>query len=202
MQWLRLHTYPKLLAHQCGAHIRCLNHFISSGWAYGTIGNPLPPPVRNGDCHPPAWEVRPPNPNPCWTWGKGQRPRRLTEPRSQSKKNPPRTKLLKAHPRPQSTFAGAEAQNPQSMGVSVPQPELPLDKGQRMRELEVRRPSVPRSPGQGEALIVALFAVMQSRLGEFKRSVFTRPRGVFMAVVKRRKPRSSRTSSLTLVPTS
>ena len=45
--------------------------------------------VRNGDCHPPAWEVRPPNPNPCWTWGKGQRPHRLTEPRSQSKKNPP-----------------------------------------------------------------------------------------------------------------
>jgi hypothetical protein len=27
MQWLRLHTHPNLLAHQCGAHIRCLNHF-------------------------------------------------------------------------------------------------------------------------------------------------------------------------------
>jgi hypothetical protein len=118
--------------------------------------------VQNGDCHPPAWEVRPPNPNPCWTWGEGQQPRRLTEPRSQSKKNPPRTKLLKAHPRPQSTFAGAEAQNPQSMGVSVPQPELPLDKGQQMRELEVRHPSVPRSPGRGEALIVALFGHAQS----------------------------------------
>ena len=34
--WLRLHTHPKLLAHQCEAHIRCLNHFIYSGWAYGT----------------------------------------------------------------------------------------------------------------------------------------------------------------------
>ncbi len=45
MQWLRLHTHPKLLAHQCGAHIRCLNHFICSGWAHGTIGNPLPPPL-------------------------------------------------------------------------------------------------------------------------------------------------------------
>ena len=32
MQWLRLHTHPKLLAHQCGAHMRCLNHFICSGW--------------------------------------------------------------------------------------------------------------------------------------------------------------------------
>jgi hypothetical protein len=36
---LRLHTHPKLLAHQCGAHIRCMNQFICSGWAYGTIGN-------------------------------------------------------------------------------------------------------------------------------------------------------------------
>jgi len=44
MQWLRLHTHPKLLAHQCGAHKRCLNHFICSGWAHGT-GNPLPPPL-------------------------------------------------------------------------------------------------------------------------------------------------------------
>jgi len=26
MQWLRLHTHPKLLAHQRGAHIRCMNH--------------------------------------------------------------------------------------------------------------------------------------------------------------------------------
>jgi hypothetical protein len=45
MQWLRLHTHPKLLAHQCGAHIRCMNHFICNGWAYGTIGNPLPSPL-------------------------------------------------------------------------------------------------------------------------------------------------------------
>ena len=43
MQWLRLHTHPKQHAHQCGAHIRCLNQFICSGWAYGTISNPLPP---------------------------------------------------------------------------------------------------------------------------------------------------------------
>jgi hypothetical protein len=39
-----IHTHPKLLAHQYGAHIRCLNQFICSGWAYGwaygTIGNP------------------------------------------------------------------------------------------------------------------------------------------------------------------
>jgi hypothetical protein len=37
MQWLRLHTHPKLLAlaHQCGTHIRCMNRFICSGWAYG-----------------------------------------------------------------------------------------------------------------------------------------------------------------------
>jgi hypothetical protein len=42
MQWLRLHTHPKLLAHQCGAQIRCTNHVICSVWAYGTIGNPLP----------------------------------------------------------------------------------------------------------------------------------------------------------------
>jgi hypothetical protein len=47
MQWLRLHTHPKLLAHQCqyGAHMRCMIHFICSGWAYGTIGNPLPLPL-------------------------------------------------------------------------------------------------------------------------------------------------------------
>jgi hypothetical protein len=47
MQWLRLHTHPnpKLFAHQCGAHIRCMNHFICSGWAYGTIGYPLPSPL-------------------------------------------------------------------------------------------------------------------------------------------------------------
>jgi hypothetical protein len=45
MQWLRLHTHPKLHAHQCGAHIRCLNHFICSGRAYETIGNPLPLPL-------------------------------------------------------------------------------------------------------------------------------------------------------------
>jgi len=45
MQWLRLHTHPKLLAHQCGAHIRCMHQFICSGWAYGTIGNPLPSPL-------------------------------------------------------------------------------------------------------------------------------------------------------------
>jgi hypothetical protein len=45
MQWLRLHTHPKLLAHQCGAHIRCLNHFIYSRRAYGTISNPLPSPL-------------------------------------------------------------------------------------------------------------------------------------------------------------
>ena len=46
MQWLRLHTHSKLLAHQCGAHIRwCMNHFICSGWAYGTIGNTLPWPL-------------------------------------------------------------------------------------------------------------------------------------------------------------
>ena len=77
-------------------------------------------------------------------------------------------------------------------GVSVPQPELPLGKGQRMCELEVRRSSVPRSPS----------LVMQSCLGEFKRSVFTRPRGVFMAMAKHRKPGSSRPSSLPLVPTS
>jgi len=31
-------------AHQCGVHIRCTNHFICSGRAYGTIGNPLPSP--------------------------------------------------------------------------------------------------------------------------------------------------------------
>jgi hypothetical protein len=45
MQWLRLHTHPKLLAHECGAHIRCLNHFICSGQACGTIGNPLQSPL-------------------------------------------------------------------------------------------------------------------------------------------------------------
>ncbi len=45
MQWLRLHTHPKLLEHQCGAHIRCMNQFICSGWAYGTISNPLPSPL-------------------------------------------------------------------------------------------------------------------------------------------------------------
>jgi len=45
MQWLKLHTHPKLLAHQCGAHIRCMNQFKCSGWAYGTIGNPLPWPL-------------------------------------------------------------------------------------------------------------------------------------------------------------
>jgi hypothetical protein len=45
MQWLRLHTHPKLLAHQCRAHIWCMNHFICSGWAYGTISNPLPSPM-------------------------------------------------------------------------------------------------------------------------------------------------------------
>ena len=46
MQWLRLHTHPKLRAHQCGAHkIRFMNHFICSGWAYGTIGNPLQSPL-------------------------------------------------------------------------------------------------------------------------------------------------------------
>ena len=32
------------IAYQCGAHIRCKNQFICSGWAYGTIGNPLPLP--------------------------------------------------------------------------------------------------------------------------------------------------------------
>ena len=46
MQWLRLHTHPKLLAHECGALILwCMNHFVCSGWAYGTIGNPVPPPL-------------------------------------------------------------------------------------------------------------------------------------------------------------
>jgi hypothetical protein len=45
IQWLRLHTHPKLLAHQCVTHIRCLNHFICSGRAYKNIGNPLPSPL-------------------------------------------------------------------------------------------------------------------------------------------------------------
>ena len=46
LKWfLRLHTHPKLLAHQCEAHIKCLNHFICSGGAYGTISNPLPSPL-------------------------------------------------------------------------------------------------------------------------------------------------------------
>jgi len=35
MQWLRLHTHPKRLAHQCGAHKMCVNRFTCSGWAYG-----------------------------------------------------------------------------------------------------------------------------------------------------------------------
>jgi len=42
--------HPKLHAHQCGAHIRCLNHFICSGWAYGTIGNLLPSPLLSQIC--------------------------------------------------------------------------------------------------------------------------------------------------------
>jgi len=37
------HTHPKLLAHQYGPQIMCWNHFICSGWVYGTIGIPLPP---------------------------------------------------------------------------------------------------------------------------------------------------------------
>ncbi len=45
VQWLRLHTHPKLHAHQRGAQIRCMNQFICSGWAYGTISNPLPLPL-------------------------------------------------------------------------------------------------------------------------------------------------------------
>jgi len=65
MQWLRLHTHPKLLAHQYGAHIRCLNHFICSGWAYGTIGNPLPPPmltqILKVGWHPPGSHCWAPN---------------------------------------------------------------------------------------------------------------------------------------------
>ena len=45
MQWLRLHTHQNMHAHQYRAHIGSLNHFICSGWAYGTISNPLPTPL-------------------------------------------------------------------------------------------------------------------------------------------------------------
>jgi len=40
MQYLRLHTHPKLHTHQCGAHIRCtMNQFICS---YAVVEAPYP----------------------------------------------------------------------------------------------------------------------------------------------------------------
>ena len=46
MRWLRLHTQPIFISHQCYIYIRCLTTFICCGCAYGcvpTTSQPLMP---------------------------------------------------------------------------------------------------------------------------------------------------------------
>jgi hypothetical protein len=41
MRWLRLHTQPIFISHQCYIHIRCLTTFICCGCAYGCVPTTL-----------------------------------------------------------------------------------------------------------------------------------------------------------------
>jgi hypothetical protein len=41
MQWLRLHTQPIFISHQCYIHIMCLTTFICCGCAYGRVPTTL-----------------------------------------------------------------------------------------------------------------------------------------------------------------
>ena len=62
--------------------------------------------------------------------------------------------------------------------VVVPRPELPLDEGQRMRELEVRHSRVPGSPDRSDALVVPLRGHTESLGGIQQVGVYPPTRGL------------------------